>query len=90
VPTIAEAGMPEFSITSWAALFGPAGMPREILERLNKEFRRRDGTSEVQAAMDKQAFRPESASSPEQLAGLRQEQLESYRRILRAAGVQPD
>src|SRR5216117_1184474 len=38
VPAIAEAGMPQFSITSWAGLFGPARMPREVVERLNKEF----------------------------------------------------
>jgi len=89
VPTIAEAGMPEFSITSWAALFGPAGMPREILERLNKEFAGAMGLPEVQAAMDKQAFAL-NPSSPEQLADFVKEQIESYRRILRAAGVQPE
>ena len=89
VPTIAEAGMPQFSITSWAALFGPARMPREILERLNKEFLGAMGRPEVQAAMDKQAFAL-SPSSPEQLADFVKEQIESYRRILRAAGVQPD
>jgi tripartite-type tricarboxylate transporter receptor subunit TctC len=89
VPTIAEAGMPKFSITSWAALFGPARMPREILERLNKEFVGAMGRREVQAAMDKQAFAL-SPSSPEQLADFVKEQIESYRRILRAAGVQPD
>jgi len=89
VPTIAEAGMPQFSITSWAALFGPARMPREILERLNKEFLGAMGRPEVQAAMDKQAFAL-SPSSPEQLADFVKEQIESYRRILRAAGVQPE
>jgi len=51
VPTIAEAGMPEFSITSWVALFGPARMPRAILERLNKEFGGAMGRPEVQASM---------------------------------------
>jgi tripartite-type tricarboxylate transporter receptor subunit TctC len=89
VPTIAEAGMPEFSITSWAALFGPARMPREILERLNKEFAGAMGRPEVQAAMDKQAFAL-NPSSPEQLADFVKEQIESYRRVLRAAGVQPE
>jgi tripartite-type tricarboxylate transporter receptor subunit TctC len=89
VPTIAEAGMPEFSITSWAALFGPARMPREILERLNREFVDAMGRPEVRTAMDRQAFAL-SPSSPEQLADLVKEQIESYRRILRAAGVQPE
>src|SRR4029078_3378635 len=38
VPTIHEAGLPKFTITSWAALFGPAKLPKEIVARLNKEF----------------------------------------------------
>ena len=89
VPTIAEAGMPQFSITSWAALFGPARLPREVVERLNREFVGAMARPEVQAAMDKQAFSL-SPSSPEQLAQFVKEQLEGYRRILRAAGVQPE
>ena len=89
VPTIGEAGMPQFSITSWAGLFGPSKLPREIVERLNKEFAAAMGRAEVQAAMEKQAFAL-SPSSPEKLAGFVKEQMESYRRILRAAGVEPE
>lgn len=89
VPTIGEAGMPQFSITSWAGLFGPAKMPREIVERLNKEFVAAMGRADVQAAMEKQAFSL-SPSSPDKLAAFVKEQMESYRRILRAAGVEPD
>jgi tripartite-type tricarboxylate transporter receptor subunit TctC len=89
VPTIGEAGMPQFSITSWAGLFGPARMPREVVERLNSEFGAAMGRAEVQAAMEKQAFSL-SPSSPDRLAAFVKEQMESYRRILRAAGVEPD
>ncbi|HEX6415743.1 MAG TPA: tripartite tricarboxylate transporter substrate binding protein [Burkholderiales bacterium] len=89
LPTIAEAGMPEFSITSWAGLFGPAKMPAAVVERLNKEFVAAMGRSDVQAAMEKQAFAL-SPSSPRELAAFVKEQMESYRRILRAAGVEPD
>ena len=89
VPTIAEAGMPQFSITSWAGLFGPARMPREVVQRLNKEFGAAMTRADVQAAMEKQAFAL-SPSTPEQLAAFVKEQMESYRRILRAAGVEPE
>ena len=89
VPTIAEAGMPQFSITSWAGLFGPARMPREVVERLNKEFVAAMARSDVQAAMEKAAFAL-NPSTPGELAAFVQEQMESYRRILRAAGVEPE
>src|SRR5262245_23748487 len=89
VPTIAEAGMPQFSITSWAGLFGPGKMPRPVVERLNKEFAAAMSRPDVQAAMEKQAFAL-SPSSPERLADLVKEQLESYRTTLRAAGVEPE
>lgn len=89
VPTIHEAGMPKFTITSWAALFGPAKLPREIVERLNKEFHAAMGRADVQAQMEKQAFLM-TPSTPENLGAFVKEQMESYRSILRAAGVQPE
>jgi tripartite-type tricarboxylate transporter receptor subunit TctC len=89
VPTIAEAGMPQFSVTSWAGLFGPAKMPREVVERLNKEFGAAMQRADVIAAMDKQAF-VLLPSTPERLGAFVKEQMESYRNILRAAGVQPE
>jgi tripartite-type tricarboxylate transporter receptor subunit TctC len=89
LPTIAEAGMPNFPIVSWAGLYGPAKMPREVVERLNKEFVAAMGRADVQAQMEKQAFLL-TPSTPEQLAAYTKEQLESYRKILRDAGIQPE
>ncbi len=89
VPTMAESGMPQFSIVSWAGLFAPAKTPKEVIARLNREFVAAMKRPEVIAAMDKQAFFP-STSTPEQLGVYVKEQKESYARILRAAGVQPE
>lgn len=36
VPTTAEAGLPAFKLTVWFGLSGPKGLPRPIVERLNK------------------------------------------------------
>ena len=89
VPTIAEAGMPQFQLTSWAGLFGPAKMPREVVARINKEFHAAMQRPDVAAAMDKQAFLL-LPSTPERLGEFVKEQMESYRSVLRAAGVQPE
>jgi len=60
-----------------------------VVGRLNKEFVAAMGRADVQAAMEKQAFAL-SPSTPGELAAFVKEQMESYRRILRAAGVEPD
>ena len=89
VPTMAEVGMPQYSVVSWAALYGPAKMPREMRARLNKEFADAMKRPDVIAAMDKQAFQM-SPSTPEELGAFTKAQMEAYRTILRAAGVQPE
>jgi tripartite-type tricarboxylate transporter receptor subunit TctC len=38
VPTIAEAGLPGYVVTSWQGLAGPTGIPPSVVERLNSEI----------------------------------------------------
>lgn len=89
VPTLAEAGLPKFSILSWAALYGPGKMPKDLTGRINKEFVAAMKRPEVIAQMEKQAFIL-TPSTPEELAAFTSEQIEEYRRLLRAAGVQAE
>ncbi len=89
VPTIYEAGLPQFTISNWMGLVGPANLPRDIVERINREFAAALKGPDVLAALERQAFIANPAS-PEQFAAFIKEQMESYGRWLRAAGVQPD
>lgn len=89
VPTIIESGVPKFSLISWAALFGPAKMPRDVVERLNKEFIAAMTKPEVAGAMEKQAF-DLMGSTPEKLSTWVRDQYESYKSVLKAAGVEPE
>ncbi len=89
VPTIAEAGLPKFSILSWAALYGPGKMPKDLTDRINKEFVAAMKRPDVIAGMDKQAFIM-NPSTPEELAAFTREQIDEYRRITRASGMQPE
>lgn len=89
VPTLSEVGLPTFSITSFAAIYGPAKMPRELVERINAEFVAAMKRPEVIAGMEKQAF-VLTPGSPEELARLTKEQVEEFGRMLRQVGIQPD
>ncbi len=89
VPTIHEAGVPQFTISNWMGLVGPAKMPREIVDRLNRELGTILRKPEIMAALEKQAFMP-NPSTPEQFGAFIREQVQSYGSLLRAAGVQPD
>jgi tripartite-type tricarboxylate transporter receptor subunit TctC len=89
VPTFAEAGMPRFSIVSWAALYGPAKLPRDIVERMNREVNTALNRADVKEQLDRQQFFGQG-STPEELAIYTKEQMEVYARILRDSGVQPE
>ena len=89
VPTVHEAGVPQYTISNWMGLVGPAKLPREIVDRVNREFGAALRRPEVIEALQKQAFMP-NPSTPEQFAAFIQEQVQSYGSLLRAAGVKPD
>ncbi len=89
VPTMAEVGIPQYSVVSWAALYGPAKLPREIQLRLNKEFHDAMKRPAVIAQMEKQAFQM-TPSTPEDLGTFTRAQLEAYRAILKSIGMQPE
>jgi tripartite-type tricarboxylate transporter receptor subunit TctC len=87
VPTIHEAGLPQFTISNWMGLVAPAGVPKEIVDRLNREFGVALRRPDVLAALDKQAFMA-NPSTPQQFGAFIKEQMESYASLLRASGVQ--
>jgi tripartite-type tricarboxylate transporter receptor subunit TctC len=89
VPSIVEAGFPKFPIVPWAALFGPAKMPKEIVDRLNREFSTILKRPEVREQLAKQAFDPKT-SSAEELAAYLKDQIEVWGKAIRDAGIQPE
>jgi len=40
VPTVAESGVPDYEVTSWQAIFAPAGTPQPIVDRLHLEIKK--------------------------------------------------
>ena len=89
VPSIVEAGFPKFPIVPWAGLVGPAKMPKDVVERLNRELNAVLKRPEVRENLAKQAFAGRG-SSAEEFAGYVKEQLDVWGKAVRDAGIQPE
>ena len=88
VPSIVEAGQPKFPISPWFALVGPAGLPAEIVARLNKEMVATLANPTVRDQMMKQGFTPKS-STPEELTAFLKDQIAVWKAALKLAGIEP-
>lgn len=67
VPTVAESGLPGFVAVLRYGLLAPAGTPKPIIDRLNKELRTLAGSDDVKARIASEAGTP-LTSAPEQYA----------------------
>jgi len=65
VPTFAESGYPDLVATVWFSLSGPAGMPADIVKRLNVEVRRALEMPDVRARLRVESIEPNDLD-PEQ------------------------
>lgn len=89
VPTIAETIVPNFEVTAWFGLVAPAGTPRDIIARLNAETVRLFASQEAQTRMNGLGLDPRT-SSPEGLAGIIQDEISKWGRIVKEARLKAD
>jgi len=87
VPTMKEVGLPNFPIAPWLGVFGPAGMPADVVSKLNDAFSRALQDPKLAAGLQAQDFMP-MPSKPETLQALVKDQLQSHRTLLRQAGLE--
>lgn len=86
-PTAAEAGLRGLTIAPWGGLFGPAGLPKEVVERLSREMRAVATRRDVRDALDRIAFELQ-ASTPEEMSTLLGDQLQTWRRAVQDLGIE--
>ena len=87
VPTVAET-LPGYEMAVWYGAYGPAGMAREIVERLNAEIGRVLSLPEVKQRMADIAVET-AASSPDQLASMTRADADRWGRIIKQLGLAP-
>ena len=86
-PTADEAGLHGMTIKPWGGLFGPAGLPKEVVDRVNSELRAVAARRDVREAFEQVALELQ-ATSPEELSTLLRDQLDAWRRAVKELGVE--
>ena len=87
-PTTTEAGLPEYKIAGWFALSAPAGTPRPILERLNRELTAAINDPAVRDGFAKAGAQP-MALPLDQSKKFLSDEIIRYRDIITKAGIPP-
>jgi len=88
VPSIVETGMEKLPISPWGALFGPAGMPKEIVDKLAKEVQTILAKPEVKDQILKLGLATRS-STPDELATFLKDELVAWGKAMKEAGLEP-
>jgi tripartite-type tricarboxylate transporter receptor subunit TctC len=88
VPTLQQAGVADYNVSSWNALAAPAKTSPEILERLNAAANAALNSPAVQERLQALGVRPQGGT-PAQLQGLLGSEIKRWRDVIRAAGIEP-
>lgn len=86
VPTMIESGYPGFEVLSWRGLYAPAGTPKPIIARLNRELVKVLQMPDARAAIVATGFAPMS-STPDELDAFGKAELTKWAKVAKAAGV---
>ena len=89
IPTVAESGLPAFDLTLYSGVIGPAGMSREIVERMNGELAKVVNSPEIKEFFATQGATP-MASSPEQFADHMRADIVKLWKAVKASGAKAD
>jgi len=89
VPTMVEAGVPDFEITSWFGLLAPAGTPPDIVNRIQQEASKALGTPAMKEKLLAQGAIP-SGNTPAQFTAFINAEHKKWAQVVKASGAKVD
>jgi tripartite-type tricarboxylate transporter receptor subunit TctC len=87
-PSLAET-MPGFDITAWFALLGPAGMPKDVVEKLNASMGQALKSKDAQEKLAGIGIQP-VVMTPDQLKTFMASEVSKWVRLVKEANIQPE
>ncbi len=89
VPTFAELGHPRVAVSLWYGVLAPAGTPRPVVERLNREFTQALQSPDVREKLTARGAEP-SPGTPEAFASFMAQEMAKWAPVVKQAGVKVD
>jgi tripartite-type tricarboxylate transporter receptor subunit TctC len=89
VPTVSEAGLPGFEVTSWYGVFAPAALPAGLVARVNADIAAVLGGHDMKERLERLGAEP-SPQPPEEFARYVREEIAKWARVVKASGATAD
>jgi tripartite-type tricarboxylate transporter receptor subunit TctC len=89
LPTISEAGLRGFDVSTWFGVFAPGGTPPDIVSKLNTEIVRILSTAEMKERLAQLGAEP-AGGKPEEFAAFIRSEIPKYAKVIRASGAKAD
>jgi tripartite-type tricarboxylate transporter receptor subunit TctC len=89
IPTVAESGYPGWEVTNWHGLVGPRGLPKDIVQRLNKEVNVAVHSPEMVKVLSSDGLEP-AGGTPEELAALLKSEVARWAQVVKRANIKID
>jgi len=86
VPTMIEAGLPNFEISAWYMVLGPKGMPPAVVQRLNGEINKAIQDPEIRAQLGSQGV-DFVGGTPQEAAAFLNAEVERWAKVVKATGM---
>jgi putative tricarboxylic transport membrane protein len=87
VPTMDEAGLKGFEAVSWHMIVGPAGMPKEIVNRLNGEFKRISTSPDFKVQVERMGLIAIDSPPPDELKKYLDKEIASWGQLVKDVGI---
>ena len=86
VPTIAEVAVPGFDVESWQGILAPAGTPRQIVEKINRDVAAVLAQPDVRKSVESQGYGI-SGGTPQQFDAALRDDYARYSKVIKSSGI---
>ena len=86
LPTVAESGYAGYEVTNWHGMVGPKGLPKDVLERLNREINEIIKSEDMKKHMETEGLEP-AGGSPARFGEILKSEAERWAKVVKQAGI---